>query len=80
MSEFTKYAPLDRIITVGSIIEQAGKKAREDGIPASTRIGDIAARVLSTDAAVPVLDENGETIGVVTRQGMIRALYPRDLA
>jgi glycine betaine/proline transport system ATP-binding protein len=81
VSEFTKYAPRDRIITAASIMAKPPRRAENngDGVPAGTRIGDIAARVLSTDAAIPVLDGNGQTIGVVTRDAMIRALYPHHL-
>jgi glycine betaine/proline transport system ATP-binding protein len=80
VSEFTKHAPRDRIITVASIMERLSLRAEGQGVPAGTRIGDVAARVLSSDAAIPVLDGNGETIGVITREAMIRALYPRYVA
>jgi glycine betaine/proline transport system ATP-binding protein len=80
VSEFTRHAPRDRIITVASIMQRPVRRTEGQGVPAGTRIGDVAARVLSTDAAVPVLDGNGDTIGIVTREAMIKALYPQYLA
>lgn len=75
VTEFTKYAPRDRIITVRSIMEKPNG-ARGKPVHCSARIGDIAAEVLAADAALPVIDEKGRIIGAVTRERMIAALFP----
>jgi len=75
--EFTRHAPRDRIITVGAIASQVnGTSVAGTPVGAAAKIGDVAARVLAADAPVPVSDETGRVIGMVTRAAMIAALYP----
>jgi glycine betaine/proline transport system ATP-binding protein len=75
VSEFTKHAPRERIITVRSIMStQNGVSGK--AVAADSRIGDIAAQVLAADDPLPVIDDSGRTIGSVTREHMIRALFP----
>jgi glycine betaine/proline transport system ATP-binding protein len=75
--EFTKHAPRDRIITVGAIASVANG-VPPVGLPiaAASKIGEVAARVLSADHPVPVTDDAGREIGAVSREAMIAALYP----
>jgi glycine betaine/proline transport system ATP-binding protein len=76
VTEFTQYAPRDRIITVRSIMSKklagTGK-----GVSIDSRIGDVAAQVLAADGPVPVLDESGQIVGALTRDAMIDALFPQ---
>ena len=72
--EFTKNAPRDQIVSVGAIAVKG--KASGEPVLASTKIADVAARVLSSDVPVPVVNDAGRAIGVVTREAMITGLYP----
>jgi glycine betaine/proline transport system ATP-binding protein len=76
VSEFTKDAPRDRILTVSSIMNTT-PVAGVTGVAGDAKIGDIAAQVLSADKPEPVLDRNGQTIGSIDRERIIAALYPR---
>ena len=72
--EFTKNAPRDQIVSVGAI----ATKGEATGTPvnASAKIADVAARVLASDVPVPVVDDDGLAVGVITRAAMIAGLYP----
>jgi glycine betaine/proline transport system ATP-binding protein len=76
--EFTKHAPRDRIITVRAIANTTmnGRSSGTAAVPASAKIGDVAAQILTADAPVLVSDESGRPIGTVTRAAIIEALYP----
>ncbi|MGB3147269.1 MAG: glycine betaine/L-proline ABC transporter ATP-binding protein [Paracoccaceae bacterium] len=72
--EFTRNAPRDQIISVGTIA-LPGKGSGEP-VSASAKIAHVAARVLSSEKPVPVADDAGKIMGVVTREAMISGLYP----
>jgi glycine betaine/proline transport system ATP-binding protein len=76
VSEFTKHAPRDRIITVRSIMDRPNGAASK-GVPASARIGDVAAEILAGDRPVPVVDDEGRVIGMVRQEALIAALFPQ---
>jgi glycine betaine/proline transport system ATP-binding protein len=73
---FSKNAPRDRIITVGSLALQGLAPGVGEAIDARTRIGDAAPRVLASDDPIAVVDPSGLPIGAVTRARMIEALFP----
>ena len=73
---FTRNAPRDRIVTVGAIAQKTRTKASGKPIHADAKIADVAAQVLGANAAHDVVDANGKSIGIVTRDAMIAALYP----
>ncbi len=74
--EFTKDAPRGRIVTVGAVASKKLIKSKVEAINAAAKIGDAAARVLSSDTPLAVIDESGTPIGSITRAIMIEALYP----
>jgi glycine betaine/proline transport system ATP-binding protein len=74
--EFTKNAPRDRIIKVGSIAHSNGATGTGNAISADARLCDAAAQVLSSATAVDVVDNAGRPVGTVDRAAMIAALYP----
>lgn len=73
---FTRNAPRDRIVTVGAIAQKAKARASGQPISAEAKIADVAAQVLGANAVHNVVDANGKSVGVVTRDTMIAALYP----
>lgn len=76
VAEFTKNAPRERIISVGSLAEPLGASAvRDNPIPAATKIGSIAARVLGSDAPIAIVDDDARLIGEVSRNRIVAALF-----
>jgi glycine betaine/proline transport system ATP-binding protein len=73
---FTKNAPRDKIVSVGAIASAKRVKTSGEPISAFAKLEDVAARILNANEAVAVVDEDGEHVGVVTRDDMIAALYP----
>ena len=75
--EFTRNAPRDRILTVGTIASPEPFAINGVNVLASAKIGDAAAVVLSSDKPIAVVDDTGRAVGTVTRDMMIAALYPQ---
>ena len=74
--EFTKDAPRDRIVSVGAVASRKYVKSNGATIAASAKIGDVAAQVLASDKPLPVIEESGRAVGSISRDIMIKALYP----
>ena len=74
--EFTRNAPRDRVLTVGSIASPVPAPLNGVNILASAKIGDVAPIVLASDRPIAVTDGSGRSIGAIDRATMIRALYP----
>ena len=75
--EFTQNAPRDHIISLASIAVKNGRMPSGEPLSGTLKIGEAAARVLSSDDPVAVVDARGAPLGTVTRKAMIAALYPR---
>lgn len=78
--EFTRNAPRDRVITVGSIASSVPAPLNGVNILASAKIGEAAAIVLASEKPIAVIDAEGRSIGAIDRAAMIRALYPDERA
>ena len=74
--EFTRNAPRDRILTVGSVASSKTIELNGVNVKASMKIGDAASAVLSSDKPIAVVDEDGKAVGNIDRGMMIAALYP----
>lgn len=72
--EFTKDIPQAKVLRARSIMRAGDDTA--DGAPVSgdARLSDIAATVIESDRAHPVVDETGRTIGSIHRSGIARFL------
>lgn len=77
--EFTRNAPRDRVLTVGSIASSKPVPLNGVNILASAKIGEAAAIVLASDKPIAVVDSNGASIGAIDRKAMIQALYPQEV-
>jgi glycine betaine/proline transport system ATP-binding protein len=76
VAEFSKNAPRERIITVASIVEPLnGSTSQDNPVAAAAKLGQVAARILSTDSPVAVADAGNRLIGQVRRERLIAALY-----
>lgn len=76
--EFTRHAPRDQIITAGAIASPGSAAGKP--VPAAAKLAEIAARVLGSDAPVPVINAAGQPVGQISRADMIAALYPDHFA
>jgi glycine betaine/proline transport system ATP-binding protein len=76
--EFTRNAPRDRVLTVGSIASPHPIPANGVNVLASAKIAEAASLVLASEKPIAVLDEYGQAIGTIDRHMMIRALYPTE--
>ncbi|MEI8178625.1 ATP-binding cassette domain-containing protein [Aestuariivirga sp.] len=78
--EFTRNAPRDRVLTVGSIASPVPAPLGGINILASAKIGEAAPIVLASEKPIAVVDAEGRCIGAIDRTAMIRALYPEERA
>lgn len=76
VKEFTREAPRDQIITVGSICDRARLTESDNPLRATAKLCEVAPQVLASEMPVAVLADDGKPIGSVTRDAMIAALYP----
>ncbi|MFN0193859.1 MAG: glycine betaine/L-proline ABC transporter ATP-binding protein [Aestuariivirga sp.] len=74
--EFTQNAPRDHIISLARIARPGKPKSAKYALSGALKIGEVAARVLGSDTPVAVSNDKGVVIGTVSREDMIRALYP----
>ena len=78
--EFTRNAPRDKVLTVGSIASSVPVPVNGVNVLASAKIADAAPIVLGSEKPIAVIDAAGQSIGAIDRQAMIRALYPGERA
>ena len=71
--EFTKHIPRDKVVSVGAVME-AGREGVGEGLPASAKIADVAAQVVSSTQPLTVVDKNGTPIGSIDREQVISVL------
>jgi glycine betaine/proline transport system ATP-binding protein len=76
--EFTKNAPRDRIVTLAAIATASRAKPKSEPLEGRMKLGEAAARVLASDMPLGVVGNDGQFLGVVTREAMIAALYPSE--
>ena len=76
--EFTRNAPRDHIVSVGAIATKGTASGKP--IRAAAKIGDVAAEVLASDVPMPVVDDAGKHLGIISRAAMIAGLYPEPAA
>ncbi|MGH6929780.1 MAG: ATP-binding cassette domain-containing protein, partial [Dongiaceae bacterium] len=76
VAEFTKEAPRAKLISARTAMAAInGTIDAARGIPAEAKIEQVAARVLESDAPVPVVDDGGRAIGQLTRARIIEILF-----
>jgi glycine betaine/proline transport system ATP-binding protein len=74
VAEFTKHIPRSKVLTVGGLMSSDVTGAGEP-IPQSTRVSEIAERVISADAPVPVCDADGMLVGSIDRKAIAYVLF-----
>jgi glycine betaine/proline transport system ATP-binding protein len=74
--EFTKDISRERLLRVKSVMVKGSSVENGAGsVPANAYIAEVAELVLRSEGPIPVHDDNGQTVGVVTRDHVIDALY-----
>ena len=78
--EFTRNAPRDKVLTVGSIASPIPAPVNGVNVLASAKIAEAAPIVLGSETPIAVIGPDGRSIGAIDRQAMIRLLYPGESA
>ena len=74
--EFTKDVARDRLLTVATAMRPAAAGETTQGeVRADSTLADAASQVIEAERPVAVVDERGETIGVVDRFRLVDAMY-----
>ncbi len=74
VAEFTKHIPRSKVLTVAGLMSRDSVGEGEP-IPLTTRVSEIAERVISADAPVSVCDENGLLVGSIDRKAIAHMLF-----
>ncbi len=73
--EFIQDVPRSRVLTAETIMGPANAAtATDQSIPAHTTLEELIPLVAPTDAALPVVNGNGEVVGAVDRAAVLQAL------
>ncbi len=74
VAEFTKHIPRSKVLTVGGVMTP-GAEGEGDPIPQSTRVSDVAERIIAADAPIPVSDDTGQIVGAIDRKAVAHVLF-----
>jgi glycine betaine/proline transport system ATP-binding protein len=74
VEEFTRHIPRSKVLTVGGVMTRGGTGS---GTPIlhSARISDVAERIITAEAPVPVADAGGRILGTIDRQAVAKVLF-----
>ena len=74
--EFTKDVARDRLLTVSTAMRpSAAGEATKGEVKADATLADVAQRVIGAEGPLAVIDESGETVGVIDRRLLVDAMY-----
>ena len=75
VAEFTKDIPRAKVLSARAIMTppKAGDTPT-NSVPADTKVEDLAAQLVDSQTGVAVTDEDGRTIGHLSRQSVIDVL------
>jgi len=75
VAAFTRKIPRHLVLRARSILSPVSEKASGQPVPADALVGEIAARVLSSEAPVAVADESGRIVGSLERTSIMTAMF-----
>ena len=83
VAEFTREIPRAKVLSARAVMIAAdkdigGSAGFADSVLESTKIEDLAQRVVDGDAPVAVVDEAGRVIGQLTREAVLDVLVRRE--
>ncbi len=73
VEEFTRHVPRDKVLSVGAVMNPGGQGGGE-GIQSTARIADIAEQVIGAGKPLQVITEEGEPVGSIDADTVIRVL------
>ncbi|WP_050603864.1 glycine betaine/L-proline ABC transporter ATP-binding protein [Ruegeria sp. 6PALISEP08] len=74
VTEFTKHIPRSKVLTVSGVMSP-GADGEGEPILQSTRVSDVAERIIAADAPIPVVDTEGKPVGAIDRKAVARVLF-----
>ena len=75
VAAFTAKIPRHRVLRIGSIMGAVGAGASGTPVAAKAVVAEVAGRVLSSDAALPVVDDAGKVVGSIDRSRIIATVF-----
>lgn len=75
VAAFTRKIPRARVLRVGSVQAAVNERATGAPVSATALVGDVAARVLASEAPVPVADAAGRIVGSLDRRAVIETVF-----
>ncbi|MGB0504857.1 MAG: quaternary amine ABC transporter ATP-binding protein [Pikeienuella sp.] len=82
VAKFTNEVPREKVLKCGDVMEEMspGAQISEIRVPHNAIIETVAEAVLNETLPVPVVDEDGQTVGVLNRKSIIHVLFGKDAA
>ena len=80
VKEFTKNIPREKVLTLATIMQPVGSTSTEfcASYPANTKISEVSQILYDSDLPVLVKNDQGESIGAVNRDAVIKVLMSGD--
>ncbi len=76
VAQFTRDVSRAKVLTAGSVAERSlSAISATQGVRASDTLEHVAPHLVRADGPVPVLDEEGRPVGVLTREHLLDVLY-----
>lgn len=76
VAEFTRHIPRSKVLTVGGVMT-IGATGEGEPIPQTTRVSEVAERIIAADAPIPVSDETGQVVGSIDRKAVAHVLFSK---
>ncbi len=74
--DFTKDIPKEKFLTVGSIMGPLSQSQHTLTLEADDLISDIASKIIQSNGVAGVVDEEGQTVGTLSRDQVVKVMFP----
>ena len=74
VAEFTKHIPRSKVLSIAGVMT-AEAEGVGPPISCSTKVADVAERIITADAPISVVNDAGQTIGAVDRKAVAQVLF-----
>ena len=78
VSEFTRGIPRAKVLTARAVMETQKDEGFAGSVEVSIKLQELAARIMDAKKPFAVVDENGNTIGQVSREAVLNVLIERE--
>ncbi len=81
IKKFTNEVPREKVLTAGAVMdeERADDDPADKAVSTTDIIEDIAEYILGQDRPVPVNDEDGNRVGMLHRDSVLKVIFPAEL-